>query len=82
VNNSDNDFGVQIFKNLFALDPMLTDLFSFGNAKKLNESKKLKQHGDKVASVFDKIVKNLHEPHKLVTSLQKLGSDHEPLKVK
>jgi len=30
------EFGVQIFRNLFALNPSLTDLFSFGDHKKLN----------------------------------------------
>mmetsp|Transcript_30409 Transcript_30409/g.46585 ORF Transcript_30409/g.46585 Transcript_30409/m.46585 type:complete len:92 (-) Transcript_30409:3926-4201(-) len=41
----------------------------------------MKAHASKVIKVFDKIIENLHQVHKLVNSMEKLGKDHLPLKV-
>jgi len=76
-----DDFGVQIFRNLFALNPMTQDLFSFGKAKKMQTNKALKDHASKVVKVLDKVVSNLHQVHKLTNPLEKLGKDHIPFKV-
>jgi len=73
-----NEMGVELFRNLFEIDPLLLQLFSYRDEADLYSSAAIKKHYDQVLKVIDQVVVSLKIPYgDTVAHLQELGRKHK-----
>ena len=81
IANSNEFFGLQLFKTLFSLDEKILGLFSFANIPELYISDQFNEHKTKVIESLSTIIQNLSNLNDLNDYLTKLTQIHSPFKL-